>query len=96
MVISDMRYMWSAIDSPLPNVLVKSMPRIFDLQYLSIPNRRQPSRLVVLRRSSIWKNGTGESECSRGGPPGNLLIILSTVHCSWGLEAVKMSGAGSD
>jgi hypothetical protein len=26
-----------------------------------MPKRRQPARLVVLRRSSRWKKGTGES-----------------------------------
>ena len=43
MVMIDMRYMWSDIDSP-------------DV----ISSRRQPSRLVVLRRSRRWKKGRGE------------------------------------
>jgi hypothetical protein len=33
----------------------------------SMPNLRQPSRLVVFRRSRRWKNGTGEDECFSSG-----------------------------
>lgn len=31
-----------------------------------MPNLRQPSRLVVFNRSSMWKNGTGDEECVSG------------------------------
>lgn len=40
----DMRYMWSAMDSPAADRMLK---------------RRQPSRLVVLRRSRRWRKGRG-------------------------------------
>jgi hypothetical protein len=39
----DIRYIWSAMLSPL-----------------RIPKRRQPSRLLVLRRERRWKKGRGE------------------------------------
>lgn len=45
MVMMDMRYMWSEIDSPW-----------------LMSKRRQPSRLVVLRRSIRWKKASGEVE----------------------------------
>ena len=45
MVMMDMRYIWSEMDSPW--LMLK---------------RRQPSRLVVLRRSRRWKKGSGEVE----------------------------------
>lgn len=50
MVMMDMRYMWSAIDSP-------------DV----MPKRRQPSRLVVLRRSRRCRNGMGVGGLEGGG-----------------------------
>ncbi len=43
MVMMDMRYMWSEIDSTR----------------LISGKRRQPSRGVVFRRSMRWKNGRG-------------------------------------
>lgn len=49
MVINDIRYMWSAIDSPW-----------------AMPKRRQPSRFVVLRCESRWKNGIGLVLCGVG------------------------------
>lgn len=42
MVMMDMRYMWSAMDSPS-----------------SMSKRRQPSRLVVLRRERRCRKGRG-------------------------------------
>lgn len=48
--------------------------------YSLILNRRHPSRLVVLRRSSKWKNGTGERELVSGGPPGRVFTTASTDH----------------
>lgn len=49
MVMMDMRYMWSEMDSP-------------DV----MPKRRQPSRLVVLRRSRRWRKGRGEVDWEVG------------------------------
>lgn len=46
---------------------------------LSIPKRRQPSRLVVLRRSRRWKKGTGEGEFSSGGWGRDARTGLSTL-----------------
>lgn len=43
-VMMDMRYMWSEMDSPV-----------------SMPKRRQPSRLVVLRRVRRWRKERGVS-----------------------------------
>lgn len=48
--------------------------------YWLIPNLRQPSRLVVFRRSSMWKKGTGEVESVCGAPPGIVATTASTVH----------------
>jgi hypothetical protein len=81
-VIRDMRYMWSEMDSPL-RVGLAHLDAAASQQedYLVMPNLRQPSRLVSLRRSSIWKNGTGESEFVTGGPPGRVARIVSTDHC---------------
>jgi hypothetical protein len=64
--------------------------------YLSIPNRRQPSRLVVFKRSSIWKNGTGDSVSDAGGPPGIEPTTFSTVQGSLAIAAVTIPGAGAD
>ena len=50
MVMMDMRYMWSEMDSPFRR-----------------PMRRQPSRLVVLRRVRRWKKGIGVSGLGGGG-----------------------------
>lgn len=50
MVMMDMRYMWSDIDSPF-----------------RIPKRRQPSRLVVLRRWRRCKKGIGVVGLVGGG-----------------------------
>lgn len=75
MVMMDMRYMWSEIDSPW-----------------LIPNLRQPSRLVVFRRSRRWKKGTGEDECfSRGA---SVERTVSGVHCDAWL-GVKRPEVGS-
>lgn len=47
-----------------------------------MPNRLQPSRLVVLSRSSMWKNGMGESEPVTGAPPGLYSSLVSKVRVS--------------
>ena len=52
-------------------------------------NLRHPSRLVVLRRSSIWKKGTGEDELLCGGPPGSDATTCSTDHGVCGLELFR-------
>lgn len=46
----------------------------------SIPNRLQPSRFVVLRRSKIWKYATGELDPCAGSPVGIVSSTFSTVH----------------
>lgn len=51
MVMMDMRYMWSAMDSP----------------WWARCACCQPSRLVVLRRERRWKNGIGVEVFSGGG-----------------------------
>ena len=53
MVMMDMRYMWSEMDSP--DVMLK---------------RRQPSRLVVLRRSRRCRKGRGVPGWDVGGGDG--------------------------
>jgi len=58
--------------------------------YCLIPNRRHPSRFVVFKRSSMWKNGTGDEESVSGAPPGIFATTASTLH---GAFAVRMSGA---
>jgi len=45
-----------------------------------IPNRFQPSRFVVLSRSSRWKYPKGEVEDSAGLPVGIVSKTFSTVH----------------
>jgi hypothetical protein len=67
-----------------------------------MPNRRQPSRLVSLRRSSIWKKGTGEAEFSSGGPPGSFATTASTDHGAFvsyepapGVNQEKLEGSSS-
>ena len=51
MVMMDMRYMWSAMDSP----------------WWERPACCQPSRLVDLSRERRWKKGIGVDVFSRGG-----------------------------
>ena len=58
-----------------------------------MPDRRQPSRLVVLRRSSMWKKGTGEEEPATGVPPGSFATTPSTVHSGFALEDVRIPGS---
>lgn len=48
--------------------------------YLSIPNRRHPSRFVVLSLSSMWKKGKGEDDPSAGTSPEMPCTALSTVQ----------------
>jgi len=64
--------------------------------YCVMPNLRQPSRLVVLRRSSIWKKGTGEEESVCGGPPGRDSTTCSTDHGVWVLEPLRRPGEGRE
>lgn len=69
MVMMDMRYMWSEMDSP-------------DV----IPKRRQPSRLVVLRRSSRCRKGKGVLGWAVGGGSGRAaravgLSVLVSIVC---------------
>jgi hypothetical protein len=79
-VMMDMRYMWSAIDSPW-----------------LIPNRRQPSRLVVFKRSIRWKNGSGEVELSSGWVVRvertlmMLLVVEINVSVIWYREGSRRS-----
>jgi hypothetical protein len=61
--------------------------------YCLIPNRRHPSRFVVFKHSSMWKNGTGDEESVSGAPPGIFAITASTLHGAWAAFAVRMSGA---
>ena len=63
--------------------------------YWAMPNRRQPSRLVVLRRSSMWKKGTGEEESATGGPPGIFATTASTVHGAFAPVALRIPGSVS-
>lgn len=91
MVMRDIRYMWSEIDSPLSGQHTAE----FHLEriYLSMPNLLHPSRLVVFRRSSMWKNGTGDSESEAGAPPGIEDATFSTDHSSFTVETVGAPGA---
>ena len=57
-----------------------------------MPNLRQPSRLVVLRRSSMWKKGTGEEEPATGGPPGISATTASTVHGAFAAPELRPAG----
>jgi hypothetical protein len=61
--------------------------------YCLIPNRRHPSRFVVFKRSSMWKNGTGDEESVSGGPPGIFATTASTLHGPWVAFAVRIPGA---
>ena len=63
-VMMDMRYMWSEIDSPVV-----------------MPKRRQPSRLVVLRRSRRWRKGRGAAEEEGGG--GKVGMFARAVFVRW-------------
>jgi len=60
--------------------------------YCAMPNRRHPSRFVVFKRSSIWKNGTGEDESVSGGPPGILAMTASTFHGAAELMSASSRG----
>jgi hypothetical protein len=62
-------------------------------KYLSMPNLRHPSRLVVFRRSSIWKKGTGELGSGCGTPPGIFATTASTHHGSFAAAAVRIPGS---
>jgi len=59
-----------------------------------MPDRRQPSHLVVLRPSSMWKKGTGEEESATEVPPGSFATAPSTVHSAFALEDVRIPGSG--
>lgn len=61
----------------------------------AMPNRRHPSRLVVLSRSRMWKYGTGESEFSAGGPAGIVARTLGTVHSPGTLGNDNTEGSGA-
>ena len=60
-----------------------------------IPNRLHPSRLVVLRRSRMWKNGTGDdvffSGCT-GNCDRTLRVLSVPVRGSTVLERERASG----
>src|SRR5271170_3350710 len=50
----------------------------------AMPKRRHPSRFSVFRRSTRWKNGIGELECSCGAS-GRAEMTARTDH-GFGLE----------
>lgn len=82
MDIIDIRYMWSAMDSPLPRQLETCWwLTAAGTAHLSIAKRLHPSLFVVFNRSSMWKNGIGDS-ASVGGWSGIASNALSTVHGS--------------
>jgi hypothetical protein len=60
-----------------------------------MPNRRHPSRFVVFKRSSMWKNGTGDSEPTSGGPPGIFATTSSTFHVGFACAALNIPAAPS-
>lgn len=92
MVMRDIRYMWSEIDSPLLYLLAHPFIEC-RVAYCSIPNLLHPSRFEVLRRSRTWKKGTGESELVFGAPPGIFATAASTVHGSFAPEMLRYANS---